>query len=104
MSDVKRTSAESTEGARELRCLVCAKALGAVEPDGVHPHGGVVFSSPGNYGSTVFEQGFAADTRLVALVCDQCLVERLQRTFVSTPARRLPPSYRVPLSVEDLPE
>jgi hypothetical protein len=59
-----------------LPCIVCDRALGQVI-SGVavgfnHPNGGIAFSSPGHYGTTVFDP-MNGDT-LEINVCDNCLM------------------------------
>lgn len=75
---------------KALPCLVCGRALTAIEasPDGEHPQDGVAFATHGNYGSTVFDE----PSRLLHItVCDPCLTDaiaagRTRETAVPPPA------------------
>ena len=60
-------------------CFVCGKTLKQVHGP-MHPSGGVICYTPGNYGSRVFEPSWHdLDDRLGFIVCDACLVERADR-------------------------
>ena len=68
-----------------LPCIVCGKTLEAVAEDNPkQPYGGVGFTSPGHYGSTVFDQeGFFDTGAFLALnVCDSCLTTAGERGHV----------------------
>jgi hypothetical protein len=70
-----------------LPCFACGKALEPVAPDRQPPtmqaYDAVMFSTPGNYGSTVFDE--MDGTRLVLNICDQCLRDHPDRVVLSTP-------------------
>lgn len=58
-----------------LPCIVCRKELPAVLEDLPNqPYGGTVFTSHGQYGSTVYDP-FNPYYRLELNVCDPCLIE-----------------------------
>jgi hypothetical protein len=72
-------------------CFTCGKELPAAfdVPDGDFPStqawGAVMFSSPGNFGSAVFDE--MDGSRLVINICDLCLCRFFDRVVHSTPAR-----------------
>jgi hypothetical protein len=69
-----------------LPCFACGKDLLCIWGDGsFQPDDAVTFSSPGNYGSTVFDE--MDDSRLMINICDECLRTHAQRTALSTPIR-----------------
>lgn len=66
-----------------LPCLVCGRHLEPVfalrgRDDQRQPNDAVMCSTPGNYGSTVFDEEING-YRLEFNVCDACLVERADR-------------------------
>jgi DNA-directed RNA polymerase subunit N (RpoN/RPB10) len=75
-----------------LPCFTCGKTLHPVWPESDYRNqvnDGVTFTSPGNYGSTVFD---AMDrSRLVINVCDACLTALSVRTALSVPDRHPTP-------------
>lgn len=72
------------------RCISCETEL----PESPHiecPSGGTLFSSPGNYGSRMFDP--ADGTTLVMVICDDCLSAK--RTLVLHKRERV--SMTVPI-------
>lgn len=79
------------------RCFVCSKELTPVQGGEERPqfYDAVTFSSPGNYGSRIYDAdiaGLAPYTpfRLVLVVCDDCLVERKELILELETIRRAP--------------
>lgn len=61
-------------------CIVCRKTLPNIMEDGNQPSGGVAFSSPGHYGSGVFDP---MDGSCIEInVCDECLLKAGQEQIV----------------------
>lgn len=59
-------------------CFVCDKIVGERKSDGLlYMNGGTVWSSSGNYGSTVFDMH---PGRVNMFLCDECLREKADRT------------------------
>jgi hypothetical protein len=56
-------------------CLVCGKAIAGDRDD--YPHGALIFTSYGNYGSRVYDA--VHDPQLLAMVCDDCALARADR-------------------------
>lgn len=85
-----------------LSCIACGKKLECVfpEPDdddfAVQPYRATMFTSHGNYGSTVFEP--SDGTFLEINVCDDCLTAAAGQGRVThaTPVRFPPESTRAP--------
>lgn len=75
-------------------CFACGKELRPAweSPDGEFPStqawDAVIFSSPGNFGSAVFDE--MDGSRLRINICDACLVERAERTVLSKPNHSVP--------------
>ena len=71
----------------DIRCIICRKELDATGPDGkkyeIQPMGGIMCTSEGNFGSEVFDP-YCSEQRaeLVFLICDECLMERLNDVIV----------------------
>jgi hypothetical protein len=63
-----------------LPCLICGKELEPAFKDGRQPYGAVMCSTPGNYGSTVFDS--INGTQLEFNICDECLKERADRILL----------------------
>lgn len=62
-------------------CFVCGKQLDRVHDDfEMHPYGAVLCRTDGNYGSRVLDSGISDREMVVFLVCDDCLIERADRT------------------------
>lgn len=47
-----------------------------------HPAGGAVFTSKGNYGSTVWDEGWTSGRSLHIIICDECLVVEAEDVLV----------------------
>ena len=63
-----------------LPCFKCGRSLFAVGDEKINqPYDAVAFSSPGNYGSTVWDEMDNA-IKLEIAICDNCLVEHENRT------------------------
>lgn len=75
-------------------CLICGKALEvAVFGEYGQPWGASVFTTPGHYGSTVFDP--MDGTSLEIVVCDGCLTGRADRVTLLRPRRvEHPPPVR----------
>jgi hypothetical protein len=87
----------------EFRCLVCDKNLPSAIADTIHASGGLTFRSGGNYGSRIYDP-FRDEGRIVAWVCDECVIERVDRWVLETVKPQKPLVEYVQLaSVEDLP-
>jgi hypothetical protein len=56
-----------------MSCFVCA------EPIGTAPVKAVIFTSKGNYGSTVFDPITREGMELVIFICDGCVEARMSR-------------------------
>jgi hypothetical protein len=60
-----------------MRCIVCGRSFESAFPPELKdstPYGGTVFTSWGNFGSTVFDpSGLRESERLQIIVCDGCL-------------------------------
>lgn len=71
-------------------CLVCKRSLDNIQPNGNQPLRGLEFTSPGHYGSGVFDP--MDGTRLVINICDACLTEAALKGHVllSQPPRPMP--------------
>lgn len=68
-----------------LRCIRCGCDLAAVFPDDspLQPSGGTMFTSGGNYGSTVWDPSVSSRDRLHINVCDRCLTLAAQEGVVA---------------------
>lgn len=62
-------------------CFKCEKEMTSIFEENVgeppYPSGGLLFKSPGNYGSTVFDPYYPSSSRrqeLVIYLCDECVV------------------------------
>lgn len=79
------------ELALPMPCFVCGEALRPAFEDGLstlQAWGAVIFSSPGNFGSHVFDE--MDGSRLLLNICDRCLVAGAERTVFSKPDRTTP--------------
>ena len=86
-----------------LECFACGKKLEPVS-EGMQAYGSLTFSSPGNYGSRIFDP-FHGAPRLVIAICDECVTERLSRVFVQTIEKPRPNvTYTQVATVQELPE
>lgn len=69
----------------KTNCIVCGVEVDNLDiaypenPKAVHPIGGTVFRTYGNYGSTVFDPMDASFLEIV--ICDSCLKSRMNRTY-----------------------
>jgi hypothetical protein len=87
----------------ELPCFVCNKKLESSwgEPFNDYtntPHAGTIFTSHGNYGSTVFDPMDAPED-LEITICDTCLVSLRERVYLRIDYREPPkvlpkPTYK----------
>ena len=76
----------------QLRCICCGRD---VEPAGgplqTHnqPYGATSFQSHGQYGSTLYDEGFQSDRYLEVNICDLCLATGARAGLVNevTPVR-----------------
>jgi DNA-directed RNA polymerase subunit RPC12/RpoP len=61
-------------------CVRCGKRLESVDPedDSLQPHGGVICTTGGNYGSRVLDVIYDP-ARIEFVLCDQCLVWLVQK-------------------------
>lgn len=67
-----------------LPCIVCGRVLAKAvpeNPESVQPLDGVMFSTPGNYGSSEFDGGLDG-LHLVISICDPCLAAARARSHV----------------------
>lgn len=72
-------------------CFVCGKPLERVDGDlEMQPHGGIMCSTRGNYGSRVFD---SMHTKLRFLICDECFDARRDRAKKIVPAPLQRPTY-----------
>lgn len=55
-----------------LPCLLCRKELESIVKPGPQPAGAVMFTSPGTFGSGVFDD--IDGSRLQINICDECLI------------------------------
>lgn len=73
-------------------CFSCGKTLTpafeAEELSSLQAWDAVIFSSPGNYGSRVFDE--MDGSRLLLNICDECLIKGAERTVLSKPDRTTP--------------
>ena len=73
-----------------LPCIVCGKTLKNVwETAENQPDSGVAFTSPGNYGSTVFDPVLTGEFIEIS-VCDECLVRAGEQGRIYTARTRRP--------------
>jgi len=96
---------ENEEGSvfGDLRCLICSVGLERVTLDHPQPVGGLVFRADGNYGSRVFDP-VAETGRILALICDECVSERISQVVIETPIRpRVTFAYHKVSTVAELP-
>lgn len=86
----------------DIRCIICLKQLQFAGPEDkarrLQPYGGVMCSSEGNFGSTVFDP-YCSDHKaeLLFLVCDECLMERRNEVVVFVSKRE----QAQPMSVDE---
>jgi hypothetical protein len=86
----------------DIRCIVCKKQLQFAGPEDkehkIQPYGGIMCSSHGNFGSTVFDP-YCSDhnAELLFLVCDECLMERRSEVVVFVSKRE----QAQPMSVDE---
>lgn len=80
-------------GLEVIACLICGKVpepafKDTVEPLNALPWKATTFSTPGHYGSTVFDPLPHRGERLYVLVCDPCLIaaSRAERVALLKPA------------------
>lgn len=74
-----------------MSCFVCGKVLRPAFEDDLstlQAWGAVIFTSPGNFGSHVFDE--MDGSRLLINICDGCLVAGAERTVLSKPGRSIP--------------
>lgn len=66
-----------------IHCICCDKELSPVDKEAAphQPRGGIMCSSFGNFGSTVFDS-IDHSEELLFLLCDDCLKKQAHRTFV----------------------
>lgn len=62
-----------TEEGMSFPCIICGKALSRVHTYEAQPEDGVMCTTYGNYGSTVFDP-MANGVHLSFNICDDCLV------------------------------
>lgn len=79
-----------------LPCIVCNKALDSAIPAHIEsenqPNEGTVFTSRGNYGSTVWDP--MSDSTIIEItVCDECLVKHKNRVLQGAITRRTEIKY-----------
>ena len=75
-----RDSKETAQGYRRV-CISCGKILqAACGEDSPVPDDGVIFTSRGNYGSTVWDP-VQDDQVLRCFVCDKCMVEKARLIY-----------------------
>jgi hypothetical protein len=55
----------------DLKCIACGHSFDAAFGD-LAPYGSLIFSPPGNYGSTLFDYE-PIGRAVVALICDHCI-------------------------------
>lgn len=65
-----------------LPCIVCGKQLAASMEGVREPYPGTVFSSHGNYGSTVFDPALGHTEYLSVNICDDCLTAAAAKQHV----------------------
>lgn len=70
-----------------IPCIVCGKSLVNVMNEENQPVDAVAFSSPGHYGSTVFDP--MDGTYLEINVCDECIVAKARTGHVLWNKRRI---------------
>lgn len=68
---------------RVLKCIICSKSF---EPalmghDEYQPYGGIMCSSYGNYGSTVWDVMLTSEY-LQFNICDSCIVQKAKQGYV----------------------
>lgn len=72
-----------------LPCIVCKTALSNIDETGNQPSGGLAFTTPGHYGTTLFDP---MDGNLLEInICDPCLLEAGEGGRVFTTARAKSP-------------
>lgn len=75
-----------------LPCLKCGRALPAVMEDVTNqPHGGTVFTSPGQYGSTLFDP--MNGEFLEVNICDECLEDAGEKQRVLSARNQKPVTH-----------
>ena len=78
-------------------CFGCGKALEWIFKDSSEEDelptnqswGAVLFTSPGNFGSQAYDDGYR---HLEINICDECLVAGAERVAQATPVRIIPPT------------
>lgn len=68
-----------------LPCIICEKSLEDIDLEQEHnqPYGGTVFSSTGNYGSTVWDPTSPFSREFLELnICDDCLTNCADKGYV----------------------
>lgn len=74
-------------------CFSCGKELELVfatsREESHQCNDAVMFSSPGTYGSTVYDP-VGGRSELVINICDECLVKKQDRVLIATTERPLP--------------
>lgn len=65
------------------RCFRCNRELGPVFQDDEFPQffDAVTFSSPGTYGSQVYDVALGARAQLILVICDQCLIANKEQVL-----------------------
>lgn len=85
-------------------CFVCDKELQLVDPgfkeDSAQCNDALMFSSSGNYGSTVYDP-IGGRTELLINICDACIVLKKDRVLVATIERPLPIVSYAPWNPEE---
>ncbi len=71
-----------------MQCIKCEKHLHKATDDPLQPRYGIVCSSHGNYGSTVFDP-VSEDARMVLHVCDECLEGNPQLVHIFRNGRKV---------------
>lgn len=88
----------------KVPCLICGKRLDDLG-DGVgnHPDDGIEFTSPGHYGTRLFDPHDG--TRLAVNLCDGCLEQKREegRVLLVEPGRAEPPAYKLWTSAPETP-
>lgn len=85
----------------QICCLICTRMLWNFDSRDNHPMGGVEFTSPGHYGTIVFDP--MNGDRLAINICDWCLAEfgKAGAVLQYTPGKRKPKLWRVPRVIAD---
>jgi hypothetical protein len=79
-----------------INCLMCDAELLNFNKDDNHPMGGVEFTTPGHYGSTIFDP--CDGTQLAINICDGCLQKAIDNKKVLKFKVKRMPSRRDGLS------